>query len=349
MFRRAVLAAAAIVAGHALAIGAAPLRAQGLLLTGYADFEATADNVGGDGNTDFFFDNHHVNMIALADISGDLFAAAEVEYEHAGEELEFEYGYFGFTGVKNIRFMAGKFIVPFGRFNKDLHPTWINKMIDRPHGFRDVLPQTYSDVGVWVSAALPMGKNGVRATVDGYVINGLMGDDGGSIRSMRGNDREKRDGDRDDNKAVGARVGLEYAPQGFDVGGSFYTGNYSADPMIDLNLTLLGADAAYRNSGVEVRGEIVTVSQEISAGDDLTKTGGYGQIAYRITNKWEPVIRFSGRNMPGETDDLTRFSLGISYYLAASSSIRANYHLNSEKGGFEEDNNQIALQWNIVF
>ena len=122
-----------------------PGSGQGLMVSGYADFEAIFDKVG-TTNSDFIFDNHHFNLIMLGKLGADVFAAAEVEYEHAGEEIALEYGYIAYCGLDNLRIAAGKFIVPFGRFNKDLHPTWINKMPDRPHGFSAIFPQTYSDV-----------------------------------------------------------------------------------------------------------------------------------------------------------------------------------------------------------
>ena len=177
----------ALILSVATLIAAPQLRAQGLIFSGYADFEATLTNPGQDCS-DFFFDNHHFKFVALGDIYGDVFAGAEVEYEHAGEEIALEYGYLGYAGIRNLRIIAGKFIVPFGRFNKDLYPTWINKMVDQPHGFSNVFPNTYGDVGVWVSGALPMGNN--RVVYDAFVVNGLMGPSGNDIRGMRGNDRE---------------------------------------------------------------------------------------------------------------------------------------------------------------
>ncbi len=314
--------------------------AQGLMVTGYADLEAQVQNVGGDNDTEFFFDNHHFNVIAMGNIIGDIFAAAEVEYEHAGEEIALEYGYIGYTGLKNFRIMGGQFIVPFGRFNKDLHPTWINKMVDRPHGFRNIFPQTYSDVGIWLSGGTAVG-NGARIAFDAFVVNGLMGEDGEDIRGFRGNDREKQDGGRDNNKAFGGRLGLELAPQGFDIGASIYTGNYSDNPDEDLNLRLFGADAAYRNSGLEIRAEVVTADQEGTV-EDLTKTGGYVQAAYLVDSKWEPVVRLSVRNMPGESQDQNRLSFGLNYYISPAAAVRLNYHINNEDSDFESDNNSIA-------
>lgn len=322
---------------------------QGLMVTGYADFEAVVSNPFGDGNSEFYFDNHHFNLIMVGKIVENLFAAVEVEYEHAGEEIALEYGYFAYTGIKNFRIMAGKFIVPFGRFNKDLHPTFINKMPDRPHGFANILPQTYNDVGVWVSGGAPFGGNGARFVYDAFVVNGLMGDDGGNIRGMRDNDRESRVTSRDNKKSVGGRLGLEFGPQGLDFGASIYHGNSSNDPALGtLNLTLFGADVAYRNSGFEVRGEVVSANQEATAGD-LTKTGGYGQVAYLIGSRVEPVVRYSARAMPGDADDRSRLSFGLNYIVGAASQVRLAYHVNMEKEGFESDNDQLIMQWGIIF
>ncbi len=338
---------AGLLAGVFLA-GAPGVSAQGLMVTGYADLEASINGIGSDGDSEFFFDNHHFNILAIGKIYEDLFAAAEVEYEHAGEEIELEYGYLGYTGLKNTRFMAGKFVVPFGRFNKDIHATWINKMPDRPLGFKNVLPQTWSGVGLWASGGLPLGASGVRFAYDAFVINGLLGADGGDIRSFRGNDRDKQEGGRDNNKSVGGRIGLDFASQGVDFGVSAYTGNYSDDPGNDLNLTLFGADASWRYSGLEARAEVVTADQEATSGA-LRKTGAYGQLAYRLAPKWEPVVRYSQRWFPEDKDDLKRLSFGLSFYLKPSTSIRAAYHINYEKDGFDKENNQLVFQWNIVF
>ncbi|MFV2006784.1 MAG: hypothetical protein ACC667_05035 [Longimicrobiales bacterium] len=322
--------------------------AQGLMVTGYADLVAIVDKIGSD-NKEFYFDNYHFNMIFQGNITSDLFVGAEVEYEHGGEELEFEYGFLGYTGIDGLKIMAGKFIVPFGRFNRDLHPTWINKLPDRPNGFKDILPQTYSDVGIWISGGIAAGTSGNRFVYDAWAINGLLGDEGAGIRGLRDNDRDKLSGGgKDDNKMVGARVGFDFAPAGFDIAVSVQTGNYLDDPDRDLTLTLLGADAAYRINDLELRGEIVRGNQETFT-DDLIKTGGYVQAAYRAGPKVEPVIRWSARGMPGESADQSRLSFGLNFFVSASSSVRVAYHINSEADGFEKDNDTLALQWNVVF
>ncbi len=323
-------------------------KAQGLMFSGYADLEAGVGNPFGDGDSEFFFDNHHFNFIALGKVYQDLFVNAEVEYEHAGDEIALEYGFLAYTGLKNVRIMAGKFLVPFGRFNKDLHPTWINKMVGRPLGFSHVMPVGYNDVGLWVSSGLPL-NGGRRATFDVFVVNGLMGDPGGDIRGLRDNiDDSYPNGGTDNNKAVGGRAGLEFAPEGFDIGGSVYHGRYSNDPSLDLKLTLLGLDASYHHDGLELRGEIVHANQE-TTGETLKRTGGYFQTAYRINQRWEPVVRIGYVDMPGRAGDRSRISAGINFYISSSSSVRLDFQHNIERSGFKVDNDAILTQFNVVF
>lgn len=322
---------------------ASDLPAQGLMVTGYADFEAAITNVGGDNDSEFFFDNHHFNVVVLGNIAGDLFAAAEIEYEHGGEEIALEYGYLTYAGVDNFRISGGKFIVPFGRFNKDLHPSWINKMVDRPHGFKDIFPQTYSDVGIWLSGGIPL-TDGASVSWDAFAVNGLMGEDGSGIRGFRDNDRDKQEDGRDNNKAVGGRLGLVLPNQGLDFGGSIYTGNYSNMSDADLNLTFLGFDAHYYTGDFSIRGEYVTADQEASAGD-LRKKGGYLQASYTLERKWEPVVRYSMRDMPGESADQSRLSFGMNYHISPAGTVRFDYHINTEETGFESDNNGVVAQF----
>ena len=338
--------AAALMASAMVALPRAG-EAQGLIVSGYGDIEFNVKNVGGDTPSETFFDNHHFNLIVLGNITDNVFAAGEIEYEHAGDEVALEYGYVGYTGFKNVRLMGGKFLVPFGRFNKDLHPTWINKMVDRPNGLKNILPVGYNDIGLWVSAGLPVGNSGTRVAIDGFIVNGLLGPDGGDIRDFRDNIDESRTGVRDKNKAVGGRLGLEFIPQGLDFAVSVYNGNYSDDDALNLNLFMFGADAAYRSGGFETRVEIVTANQE-STGGDLNKTGGYGQVAYLTHLKLEPVVRFSFRDMPGDSEDQSRLSFGINYYVGVSSVLRLDYHINYEKVDVP-GNNAIAAQFAVGF
>ncbi len=336
------------VAAALLELGpASEVRAQGLILTGYADLEAEVTGLGSDDRS-VFFDNHHFNLIGIGNIIGDLFAAGELEIEHSGAEFALEYGYLLYNGIPHARIAGGKFIVPFGRFNKDLHPSWISKVPGRPEGFSRVLPGTYSDIGVWVAGGFPLRPGGLdRVTYDLFIVNGLQGDPGADIRGMRP-EGEPED-EENDAKSVGGRLGLVLG-NGFDIAASAYRGKYNQEE--GLYLTFVGADAAYIRNGFEVRGEWVTALQDIPGDDRWTKTGAYGQVSY-LVQKVEPAVRFSWQNFPAaeEADrDLWRIEVGGSYYISPSSSIRLYYSHNAErKVDPEPDNDSMIAQFNIVF
>lgn len=179
----------------------------------------------------------------------------------------------------------------------------------------------------------------------------MMGEDGTGMDEL-GETRSDRDlfpgGGRDGNKTVGARIGLDLAPRGIDVGVSAQTGNYSDDPDLDLSLTFLGVDAAARFFDVELRGELFRANQESTAGM-LHKTGGYVQAAFRMTSRLEPVVRYSALDMPETAADRRQFALGLNLYVSPASSVRLNYRFNGEKAGFTEADDALAAQFNIVF
>lgn len=370
--------ACALALGIFGAVVSGDLHAQGLKVVGYGDIEWSLEQNEGDPDDPDddeyhnFFDNHHFNLILVGWIINDLQVGGEVEYEHAGDEIALEYAYLAYTGIRNLRLVGGKFIIPFNRWNKDLHPTWISKVPGRPLVYNNVFPSTYSDVGLWVSGALPVAE-AARVTWDAYVVNGLKGDpDALSFRGLRGN----VDDEGDDNKAIGGRVGLEL-PLGLGIGGSAYTGKYAEDPDTEdnLNVTFLGADIDYRWRGLELRGEFVTGMQDLSAAfkattdlGDADRSGFYAQASYLLTEvegplaSLEPVVRYSWISFDeeelGETDetlDARDLGVGFSYYIGASAAVRLVYFFNLENDVFGAagteslDNDRLIGQFTVAF
>ncbi len=325
------------------------LQAQLLKFSGYADLEWSLQETN-DPEDEWhnFFDNHHFNLIGVAWVTDDLSGAIEVEYEHAGEEIALEYGYIAYVGIPYLRLVGGKFIVPFNRWNKDLHPTFISKMPGRPPVYANVFPSTYSDVGIWASGGAPVGQNGNRVTYDLYVVNGLKGDpDETSFRSLRGNDRERPD--RDDNKAVGGRFGVELANASFGVSG--YTGDYAKteDTGAGLGISFVGVDASYHWEGLELRGEFVSASQDLTSGENNDRSGYYLQAAYLTEVDIEPVIRFTAVDFEGPEDDAEELGIGFNYYISASGIVRVAYLFGLEDSEFETDNDKLITQFVVVF
>lgn len=316
-------------------------RAQGLLVSGYAveEFNWVQTDPSGHANT---FDAHNFNLIVLGQLLGDVFAAAEVEMEHAGEEIGLEYGYLAFTRWPQANIVVGKFLVPFGRFNQDLHPAWINRIPGRPLPNDAVFPVDYGDVGVMVRGAAPAGTVG-RVTYDFWGVNGLAGAPGASIRDLRDN-RE----DVDNNVALGTRIGL-VTNRGFDVGASLYSGTYNDSAA--LNLRIIGADATYHRGPLEVRGEWMTAAQDTSTAGNVTKSGFYVLGSYAFRSWVEAAVRYSQVDFPGSGADRSRISLGVNLYPSDAAAFRFAYNINRELGSgvTQAKNNSFIAQFTVGF
>ena len=325
-------------------LAAPPLLAQGLIVSGYASEEFIWDRTVPKAHT---FDAHNFNLIVLGQLGGDVFAAAEIEYEHGGDEIALEYGYIAFTRWSQLNIVAGKFLVPFGRFNSDLHPAWINRIPGRPLPNDAIIPVGYSDIGVMVRGAAGAGSAG-RFTYDVWGVNGLAGDPGVGIRGMRDNVV-----DVDNNTAVGARAGF-VSTMGFDVAASVYNGVYcdsACSGGADLNLRIFGLDAAYHRGPLEVRGEWMQAAQDTSAAGDMTKSGFYLQGSYAIMPTVEPAVRLSQVNFPGVADDRRRISLGLSLYPSDAAAVRIFYNINKHFGSGVTDpkDDQFIVQFTVGF
>lgn len=336
---RKTLCCCAALAACAVAVPTAA-RAQGLLVSGYAVEEFNwAQTATGHANT---FDARNFNLIVLGQLRGDVFAAAEVEMEHAGEEIGLEYGYLAYTRWPQANIVVGKFLVPFGRFNQDLHPAWINKIPGRPLPNNAVFPVDYGDVGVMVRGAAPVGPTG-RVTYDFWGVNGLAGAPGASIRDLRDNRI-----DVDNNVALGTRIGF-VTSMGLDVGSSIYNGTYN--DSADLNLRIIGLDATFHRNLLELRGEWMTAVQDTSASSSWTKSGFYLQGSYALRPSVEATMRYSQVDFPGAGADQSTISLGISLYPSDAAAFRFAYNVNRELGSgvTQVKNNSFIAQFTVGF
>ncbi|HLG04879.1 MAG TPA: porin [Gemmatimonadales bacterium] len=315
-------------------VQAAPASPQAIHVTGYGSVEFLSQQ-----GSKATFDAHNLNLILVGKLRNHLFAAAEVEYEHGGEEIALEFAYLAFTRIRYLNLIAGKFIVPFGSFNVN-HPAFINKVPGRPFGFDRVIPVTYNDVGVMVRGGLPTGRL-TRVTYDAWAVNGLAGDPGGDLRGMRDNNI-----DVDGSKFFGGRLGF-VGPHGFDIGASVHTGVYNDEN--DLRVTLFGVDATFQHSGFELKGEFVQANQQTTA-EDLKKRGFYGQASYLATTWFEPTVRFSQMDFPGESNrDLREVSLGASFYPSDFGALRIFYRVNKERSVTEVKDNLFIAQFTVGF
>ncbi len=246
--------------------------------TGYGDFTMVAAP-----GAPLTFSPASFNTILVARMSEKL--SAEVEMEFKPGEFKAEYMLVDYAAVDWLTIRAGKFILPIGKFNETLHPTFRWNMVSRPLVFREVMPAVGTDTGVQVRGRHALAK-WLKLEWQAYVVNGFqtptadfanaLSDDQEVLRAARADDRS----DNNTDKAMGGHVtllaftGREYGAT--ELGFSGYTG--AIDPLGARRLNLLDIDAQMVLGLLTLRGEAV---QSYLGALDFEK-GLYLQASYKV-------------------------------------------------------------------
>ena len=123
--------------------------------------------------------------IVLVQLNDQIHIEAEVELsiDDEGEtETELEYADLHYFVTDSSTITAGKFLLPFGQFGPNLHPSWINKLPSVPvvygghdgNGIASPLLPVLSDIGVAFQKTFVF-DNGSRLFFDAFVVNGPEG------------------------------------------------------------------------------------------------------------------------------------------------------------------------------
>ena len=260
------------------------------------------------------FDLHYFNILVGVNIEDKIAAEILLEYEHGGDETGVRYGIIDYKFADPLILRMGKFLVPMGYFNEYLSPEYANKLPDRPYCLWQIVPIVWAETGVQLRGQyeLPSDRE-INYAV--YLVNGLeqsANDDGsvgegGSIRSMRPNNRDSNNND----KAYGGRIGFKPWRE-LEVGFSYYTGAYTIDGR--QNLSIMDFDMEYKKNDWTLRGEYVWADQEVSTGD-LWKDGFYAEAAYRVDRHFEPVFRYDQADLDdGSGHNVQRSTVGLVIY-----------------------------------
>lgn len=297
------------------------------------------------------FDMYHFNPIFLYQMQDNILASVELEFEHGGDEIAVEYAQLDYLWNDYVTITAGKFLVPFGAWNRRLHPGWISKVPGRPWSNNKVVPTGWSETGVMFSGAVGFGENGGRINYAAYLTNGLEGASGASIRDLRKSDPR----DKNHELAKGGRLGI-VPVAGAEIGVSFYSGKYDAGINPELDLKFFGFDAEFHHEDYfELRGEYNTVKQDaydtLMVIQELDKKGYYIQASLKLSILDEDIlmplelaVRYSVQDFDGEANDFTELTPCLNYYLSSSSVFRIAYTIYGEKdAASEKDNNVLSL------
>tara|TARA_R110002096_G_scaffold100316_4_gene222363 strand:+ start:2240 stop:3421 length:1182 start_codon:yes stop_codon:yes gene_type:complete len=328
-----------------------------LHLAGYSnvDFIAGSDNQE-DGFTNArFAPIFHFQFSDRVLFEGEL----EIETNKDGEtELAVEYSTIDLILNDYVALVAGKFLSPIGQFRQNVHPSWINKLPTAPVGFGHGGAAPLSDLGLQLRGGIPL-SGSMRANYATYVSNGptlVVDVDDGDIEMEM--ETEAATSNADGNMVYGGRFGFLPIPE-IELGLSGAIGKIgvaeehavselsAGEP--DRDYTVIGVDAIYNWSTLQLRGEFIQQSVGSDSGStiaggaatgDLDFTTWYVQAAYRLPDtKWEGVVRYGDLDTPNEDANRSQWSAGINYLFANNVILKAAYTVdNFDASGIDEDN-----------
>jgi outer membrane murein-binding lipoprotein Lpp len=279
-------------------------------------------------------------------------------------EVGLEFANLNLNATDWLTVTAGKFLSPLGDFQQHSHPSWINKLPDRPAGFtEDGGTEDLSKVGIMARGAVPIGSTTVDYSV--FVANEPRLADS----AEDGIELEGFGGDVTDDKAFGGRLGfrpLPYVNLGISAMHARIKGNEGAGGAVtSADYDMEVADAAFTKGNFDIRGEFIRAHLDslMTAPEptDMTEMipastwyAWYAQGAYRlagitdnpILRNFEPVVRYSQFWVSGfddfETNEEDRWTVGLDYWFAPSAVAKVAYE--SRDFHHQEDANVFRAQ-----
>lgn len=303
-------------------------------------------------------------------INDHLLFEGEIELELEGNETttNLEFAQLDWMLNDNLTLVAGKFLNPMNNYVERYAPTWIRKLPDNPLGLYDgFLPE--SNVGVQLRGVYPIGST--HLNFQAYVSNAprLITDDPEALGMLDFDNFESQS----DGKAYGGRIGfmpcsnfeVGYGAQYARVRGDGTRSTHSLLQSVDLSthldaakgrFTLLG-QYSWSNTGDFVYDE----DGSLGVGPinfSNHRNGGYVQVSYRgkqwdndWMNKLEFIVRGDMSNAPNAAPgsfDEKRLTLGIDYWLAPATMVKAAYEIDQRNNG-EPNADAILLQLSTGF
>ncbi len=253
-----------------------------------------------DGSSDGVFDNHRYVLGVNAKLADWIHLNVEIDFEHAAQEMEFEFGYLDFLLGPKLNARAGVVLVPMGFLN-EYHEPPLFWTVERPTFHSRIIPTTWNASGAGIFGS-PM--DGVNYRL--YVVNSLQSvrpsdfDDGHGAGGNKGlftgkegirKGRLQPDEGIFEDFAITGRVELTKLLPGLQTGFSFYTGNTTQNFIPEGGrTTMLEADVKYRYRWFDMNASIAHINVSDAAAinafqlsqDIGDKEGGDGDVASGI-------------------------------------------------------------------
>jgi hypothetical protein len=219
---------------------------------------------------DSTFDQHRFVLGVEVRLADWIFLNAEIDFEHAAQAMEFEFGYLDFLIDPAYNVRGGVMLAPIGFLN-EYHEPPLFWTVERPDFHKSIIPTTWNVSGAGFFGT-PM--DGVNYRV--YVTNALQSirphdysdghGAGGNKGFFRGKDgirggRLQPDEAIFEDIAVMGRLELTKLLPGLQAGFSFHTGNTTQNLISEGGFTaLLEADIKYRYRWFDMNASIAHIN-----------------------------------------------------------------------------------------
>jgi hypothetical protein len=249
----------------------------------------------------------------------------------------------------------GYFLAPIGFWSERLDPRWINKLPDIPLVMQQVIPDGLTLAGLQFRGAKYLFRSPFKLDYSVFITNGLgvpgMGKaaDWYDLGALVGTT-----GSVNNAMAYGARLALWVPTLGINFGVSEFV-NAPYGKQNGAIISIWQPYFNYHRGNWDVRFEYGQNYEETKQfiGTNINRTGLYAQIAYRDyqsihkhLQRLEYVFRFSDAMFGGIKQktitpdmfsppssapvDRNQYTLGINYYLYASTIVKLAYEFNDE-------------------
>jgi hypothetical protein len=294
------------------------------------------------GKTDMM-DNHRLVLGWSYAFSDRIRFHAEIDFEHAAQEMELEFAYIDFLINDAFNVRAGTMLMPVGYLNEFHEPPRFYS-VERPYVQKNVIPTTWQEGGVGIFGTLHNATVQYRA----YIVSSLDAATftaSSGIRKGRGRGAEAASSDL----AVVGRLDYSGLPA-LRLGVSGYTGNGAHEnaTLGDARTSLIEADARWYFKGLELTGLYTHISIDdadkifLVTGEAVGETivGSYIEAAYHLGRLFLPdpmnlvaFGRFEQYNtqdsMPmgvsaDPKNDADLITLGVSYFPLQNVAVKAD-------------------------
>ncbi len=313
-------------------------------------------------------DNANTNVVSrfvpifLFQLSEKIHIESEIEFSinELGEtEVEMEYADLHYFLNDNTTISAGKFLLPFGQFGQNLHPSWINKLPTVPgiygrgaNGAMRALIPMMNDTGINVSNVFKVGTG--KLFTDFYVVSGPREETIGEGTSINGPGPEvafeSKKGDNNGQSAFGGRIAYAMLPE-IEVGYSYYSGAYNADGS--LRYTMTNFDASWIGTYANVRGEYITTTTEGYLEEDNNRVHDFERDGWYVQGAWQarqlgqawlnPVELVLRKSKISKIDGADRTTVGINYWLEPSTVLKVAFEDTSLDTGYSDSRAFVQL------